>query len=167
MCEIFVSKLTRQAFADFGDVIETDGADNFEINNGSTIRYHDLAKVETLGENASTLVNIFRGDEKKFPLEIDMMERHPFGSQAFIPLQGRPFLVVVSKDLDGVPGTPQAFLAQGKQGVNYAANIWHHPLLALKPDSDFLVVDRGGDGDNLEEYFFDKAFIIKSTLVSE
>ena len=167
MSEIFVSKLTRQAFADFGDVIETDEADSFEINNGSTIRYHDLAKVETLGENASTLINVFRGDEKKFPLEINMMERHPFGSQAFVPLQGRPFLVVVSKDLDGVPGTPQAFLAQGNQGVNYAANTWHHPLLALKPDSDFLVVDRGGDSDNLEEYFFDKAFIIKSTLVSE
>ena len=167
MSEIFVSKLTRQAFADFGDVIETDEADSFEINNGSTIRYHDLAKVETLGENASTLINVFRGDEKKFPLGIDMMERHPFGSQAFVPLQGRPFLVVVSKDLDGVPGTPQAFFAHGNQGVNYAANIWHHPLLALEPDSDFLVVDRGGDGDNLEEYFFDKAFIIKSTLVSE
>lgn len=167
MSEIIVLKLTRQAFADFGDVIETDGAENFEINNGSTIRYHNLAKVETLGENASTLVNIFRGDEKKFPLEIEMMERHPFGSQAFIPLQGRPFLVVVSKDVDGIPGKPQVFLAQGNQGVNYAANTWHHPLLALEPDSDFLVVDRGGDGDNLEEHFFDKAFIIKSSFVNE
>lgn len=164
MSEITVSKLTRRAFAEFGDVIETDGADNFEINNGSTIRYHDLAKVELLGENASALVNIFRGDQKLFPLKIDMMERHPFGSQAFIPLQGRAFLVVVSKDVDGVPGKPQAFLAAGNQGVNYAANTWHHPLLALEPDSDFLVVDRGGDGDNLEEYFFDKAFIIMSSL---
>lgn len=167
MSEITVSKLTRQAFADFGDVIETDGAENFEINNGSTIRYHDLAKVETLGENASTLMNIFRGDQKMFPLEIGMMERHPFGSQAFVPLQGRPFLVVVSKDVDGVPGKPQAFLAQGNQGVNYLANTWHHPLLALEPDSDFLVVDRGGDGNNLDEYFFDKAFIIKSSFVNE
>lgn len=164
MSEIIVSKLTRQAFSDFGDVIETDGAKNFEINNGSTVRYHDLAKVEILGENASTLVNIFRGDQKVFPLAIDMMERHPFGSQAFIPLQGRLFLVVVSKDVDGVPGKPQAFLAKGNQGVNYAANTWHHPLLALEPDSDFLVVDRGGDGDNLEEYFFEKAFIIENTL---
>lgn len=167
MNEIIVSKLTRQAFADFGDVIETDGADNFEINNGSTIRYHDLAKVEILGENALTLVNVFRGDQKVFPLEISMMERHPFGSQAFIPLQGRPFLVVVSQDVDGVPGKPLAFLAQGNQGVNYAANMWHHPLLALEVDSDFLVVDRGGDGDNLEEHFFDKAFIIKSSLPQE
>ena len=73
MIEISVLKLTRQAFAEFGDVIETDGAENFEINNGSTIRYHDLAKVETLGENASILVNIFRGDEKIFPLKMQKL----------------------------------------------------------------------------------------------
>ncbi|MFK5977586.1 MAG: ureidoglycolate lyase [Rhizobiaceae bacterium] len=167
MIEITVLKLTRQAFAEFGDVIETDGAENFEINNGSTIRYHDLAKVETLGENASTLVNIFRGDEKIFPLKIELMERHPMGSQAFISLQGRPFLAVVSHDIDGVPGKPQVFLVEGNQGVNYAASTWHHPLLALEADSDFLVIDRGGDGDNLEEHFFEKAFIIRNALPQE
>lgn len=161
MNEIIVSKLTREAFAPFGDVIETEGANNFEINNGSTIRYHDLAKVETLGENSSALINIFRGTQKIFPLEIDMMERHPFGSQAFIPLQGRAFLVVVSRDENGVPAVPQAFLVNGNQGVNYAAGTWHHPLLSLEPDSNFLVVDRGGDGDNLDEYFFENAYTIK------
>ena len=167
MNEIIVSKLTRESFAPYGDVIETEGAENFEINNGSTIRFHDMANVQTLGQNVRTLINIFRGDQKVFPLEIGMMERHPFGSQAFIPMQGRPFLVVVSRDVDGVPSKPEAFLAKGDQGVNYAANTWHHPLLSLEPDSDFLVVDRGGDGDNLEEYFFDKTYLIKQALPAE
>lgn len=163
--EISVSKLTREAFAPFGDVIETDGAKNFEINNGSTIRFHDLANVETLGSNASTLMSIFRGDKKQFPLKIDMMERHPLGSQAFVPMQARAFLVVVSLDVNGVPAKPQAFLVAGNQGVNYGANVWHHPLLSLEQDSDFLVVDRGGDGENLEEHFFEHGYVIQELPV--
>jgi ureidoglycolate lyase len=90
-----------------------------------------------------------------------MMERHPFGSQSFSPLSGRPFLVAVSLDEDGKPGEPQVFLAAPHQGVNYRRNTWHHPLMAIGEVSDFLVVDRDGPGNNLEEFFFDTPFVIR------
>jgi ureidoglycolate lyase len=150
-----VRPLTRAAFAPFGDVIETEGADMRLINGGTTERFHDLAHVDIAGGGARVLVNIFRGRSFAPPIDIKMLERHPLGSQAFIPLQNRPFLVVVAEDDGGRPGVPSAFLCQGHQGVNYARNAWHHPLISLEQTSDFLVVDRGGEGNNLEEYFFD------------
>lgn len=141
--------LTAAAFAPFGDVIEA-GPDPVMINNGTTERHHDLAQVDLLGEGAHTLINIFRGQPFAPPVEIRMMERHPLGSQAFMPLSDRPYLVVVAPDKGGAPGAPAAFLAK-EQGVNYRAGVWHHPLISLEDVSDFLVVDRGGDGANLEE----------------
>jgi ureidoglycolate lyase len=150
-----VQPLTRTAFKSFGDVIETDGADMRLINNGTTQRFHDLADVDVEGADARVLVNIFRGQAFAPPIDIVMLERHPLGSQAFYPLQNRPFLVVVAEDDAGRPGEPRAFLAQGHQGVNYGRNVWHHPLISLEATSDFLVVDRGGAGNNLEEFFFE------------
>ncbi len=153
--------LTRAAFAPFGDVIATDGASHYPINGGMCERYHDLARVETLGPNARTLVSIFRGRPYPMPLRLDLVERHPLGSQAFYPLSPRPFLVVVCHDEGGVPGRPQPFLAAPGQGVNYAANTWHAVLTPIGEPQDFLVVDRGGDGVNLEEYRFPAPWIIE------
>lgn len=151
-----VRPLTKEAFAPFGEVIETEGAEMRLINNGTTQRFHDLARVEATGEAARVLINIFRGQAFRLPIDIAMLERHPLGSQAFMPLERRPFLVVVAQDEGGRPGRTQAFLAQGHQGVNYRRNVWHHPLLALEQASEFLVVDRGGEGNNLEEFFFEE-----------
>lgn len=148
-----VEPLTKAAFAPFGDVIEVDGAERRLINNGTTERFHDLARVEATGTDARVLINIFRGQSFAAPVDIVMMERHPFGSQAFVPLNGRPFLVVVAEDVEGKPARPKAFLARGDQGVNYWRNVWHHPLVSLEQTSDFLIVDRTGNEDNLEEYF--------------
>jgi ureidoglycolate lyase len=157
-----VRPLTKAAFAPFGEVIETEGAEMRLINGGTTERYHDLADVEVTGEGARVLVNIFRGQAFAFPIDITMLERHPLGSQAFMPLQNRPFLVVVAEDDGGKPGMPVAFLCKGNQGVNYARNAWHHPLISLEETSDFLVVDRGGEGNNLEEHFWrDKVFRVE------
>ncbi|QND52264.1 ureidoglycolate lyase [Phyllobacterium sp. 628] len=152
---LVVQPLTKAAFRPFGDVIETEGAEVRLINNGTTRRFHDLANVDVTGEDARVLINIFRGQAFAPPVDIVMLERHPLGSQAFVPLQNRPFLVVVAEDDAGRPGMPVAFLAWGHQGVNYGRNVWHLPLISLEDVSDFLVVDRGGAGDNLEEFFFD------------
>ena len=148
-----VELLTKAAFAPFGDVIEAEGAERRLINNGTTERFHDLARVEVTGTDARVLINLFRGQFFETPIDILMMERHPFGSQAFIPLNGRPFLVVVAEDNDGKPARPRAFLARGDQGVNYWRNVWHHPLVSLEATSDFLIVDRAGQEDNLQEYY--------------
>ena len=124
------------------------------INQGRAIRFHDLAKVEAEGKKPRVLINVFRSLPISFPLIIDMMERHPYGSQAFLPVGDNPFLVVVAKDERGKPSAPQAFYCPSRVGVNYHKNVWHFPLLALFKTSDFYVVDRGGVENNLEEYFY-------------
>ncbi|PZM13892.1 ureidoglycolate lyase [Rhizobium tubonense] len=155
-----IHHLSKSAFAPFGDVIEADPASMRLINGGTTERFHALATADATGDGARVIINLFRGQPRSFPYEISMMERHPFGSQSFSPLSGRPYLVVVSADEGGKPGRPQVFLARGDQGVNYRRNVWHHPLMSLDALSDFLVVDRDGPGNNLEEFFFDEAYII-------
>ena len=156
--------LTKTAFAAFGDVIETDGAQHYPINQGTTERYHNLARVDVDELEGQPLISIFRGQPRPLPIALIMMERHPLASQAFIPMQRRDYLVVVSKPSEAVgPADLQAFRARGDQGVNYHRGVWHHPLLVLEPDSDFLIVDRGGEGHNLDEIWFeddaDKVFL--------
>jgi ureidoglycolate lyase len=149
--------LTRDAFAPFGDVIETTGAHHYPINENTTERFHDLAFVDTGADGGHPLINIFRGQPRPRPIAIRLMERHPLGSQAFYPLQPRDYLVVVADPRQKLaPGRLRAFRATGRQGVNYARNVWHHPLLVLEPDSDFLVIDRGGVSENLEEVWFEE-----------
>ena len=155
MSIIVIEPLTAAAFAPFGQVIETEGADHYSINNGMTERYHDLARVELGGVHPRPLISIFRGRPYELPLTLSMVERHPLGSQAFYPLSDRPFLVIVAADLSGIPDIPRAFLTSPGQGVNIAMNTWHGVLTPLERESDFLVVDRGGDGNNLEEHHFD------------
>ena len=150
-----IEPLTRAAFAPFGDVVEADGAQHFQINNGTTTRFHDLARVDAAAEGGHALVNIFRARPLPMPLTVAMMEKHPLGSQAFIPLEAAPFLVVVAPPGDSVaPEDLRAFLTQGRQGVNYGRGVWHHSVIALGQETDFLVIDRGGPGDNLAEFFF-------------
>ena len=157
MKSLGVHPLTRAAFAPFGHVIETDGAVHYPINNATTERFHDLAPVT----GSKTLVSIFRGRPFAPPIPIAMLERHPLGSQAFVPLDRRPWLVVVAPTgADGAPGTPQAFLATGAQGVSYAPGTWHHPLLALEAVSEFLVVDHAAPG-NLDEHAFTEGWVIE------
>jgi ureidoglycolate lyase len=152
---IVAQPLTREAFAPFGDVIDAAGWDNhYPINVGQTERYHALATAEATGPNAKVLISIARGAPYALPLKLSMVERHPFGSQAFVPLNGRPFLVVVAADGPDGPAEPRAFLAGPGQGVNYPRNRWHGVLTAIHEPQDFLIVDRGGDGVNLEEFHF-------------
>jgi ureidoglycolate lyase len=157
---LVIFPLTKEAFAPFGDVIEPDPASVRMINGGTTERHHALAAPEAAGEGARIILNIFRGEPRRFPYAVDMMERHPLGSQSFSPLSGRPFLVVVAQNESGKPGRPQVFLARGHQGVNYHRNVWHHPLMVLGQVSDFLVADRDGPGNNLEEYFFESPYML-------
>ena len=144
--------LTREDFTPYGDVIETDGAEHFQINQGTTTRFHDLARIDVDREGGRPLVSIFRGLPRVLPLPIEIMERHPLGSQAFIPVSDRPFIVVVGGNGPRPAASDlRAFITRPGQGVNYARGVWHHPLIALGEESDFLIVDRGGPGENLEE----------------
>ena len=158
---IAAQPLTRQSFAPFGEVIDFDTDSHYPINDGRCERYHALAKAEATGPNGHVLINLFRGTPYDFPLRLAMVERHPFGSQAFIPLSPRPFLVVVCPDNGRGPGEPHAFLTRPGQGVNYPRGRWHGVLTPLGEPQDFLVVDRGGDGSNIEEFFFDEPWEVR------
>ncbi len=153
--------LTKDAFKAFGDVIEAnEQANNFAINDGFTQRYHDLANVDVDDNNGRTLVNIFRSTPLEQPIAIKMMERHPLGSQAFIPMGNNPYLVVVAPAGEFDVNKIEVFLADSNQGVNYHKGTWHHFCLALNSESDFLVIDRGGEGDNCDVLELDGALVI-------
>ncbi|MGM0521631.1 MAG: ureidoglycolate lyase [Pseudomonadota bacterium] len=153
MLELTAEPLTAEAFAPFGDVIDARTSASFPINAGRTQRHHDLAKVETLGENARTLINIFVSQPVTLPLELTFLERHPLGSQAFMPLHTERFIVVVAAPGEEIhPGEVRAFVTDGRQGVNYHAGTWHAIQSVLEREGEFLVVDRGGDGSNCDEY---------------
>ena len=141
-----IEPLTRAGFAQFGDVIEIDGAQHYPINQGFAERFNDLALVDVEAVNVSIVV----ANPRPKPIAITLMERHPLGSQIFYPLQDSPWLVLVCGDPKDSKSF-RAFSATGRQGINYARNIWHHPLLVLEVESRFLVVDRKGPGANLEE----------------
>ncbi|WP_447043411.1 ureidoglycolate lyase [Vreelandella sp. H-I2] len=153
MLELKAEPLTADAFAPFGDVIDARTSASFPINAGRTQRHHDLAKVETLGENAHTLINIFVSQPITLPLELTFLERHPQGSQAFMPLHQERFIVVVAPPGEHInPEDVRAFVTDGRQGVNYRAGTWHAIQSVLEREGEFLVVDRGGDGNNCDEF---------------
>ncbi|MGF1749108.1 ureidoglycolate lyase [Vibrio cionasavignyae] len=155
-----IEPLTQERFSDFGDVIETENRDYFMINNGSTRRYHRLADTDVDEQQGQAIISIFQAMPLKYPLTIEMLERHPLGSQAFIPLLGQPYLIVVAKRGDTPSLTEcRAFISNGRQGVNYHKGVWHHPVLTLTENDQFLVVDRAGDGHNCDEVFFDQNLV--------
>ena len=158
---IGIEPLTRDAFAPFGQVIEIEGAHHYPINAGNCERYHDLARVEIGGVHARPLISLMRSRGFTLPYTLTLVERHPLGSQAFYPLSRNPFLVVVAPDVSGTPGLPRAFLTAPGQGVNIAMNTWHGVLTPIGPEADFLCVDRGGEGNNLEEYPFPDPWLVE------
>ena len=152
--------LTAQAFAAFGDVIEARSETVININQGTSQRFHDLARVDVASGEGHPLVNLFRASPYPEPLTLSMMEKHPLGSQLFMPLQQHAYLVAVAQASDQVSaGDITVFSASGNQGVNFQPGTWHHPLLVLV-QQDFLVVDRGGKGDNLVEQDLDQSVLI-------
>ena len=149
MREMTPEPLTADAFARFGKVIEaSDRAEKLEINQGHAVRYNRLAELD-VGEDGTGAISLFRA-RPLGELVLRVFERHPLGSQAFMPLSGRPYLVAVAPNGDFDPAEVRLFRAGGRQGVQYAKGVWHHFLLVLD-DGDFLVVDRAGPGANCDE----------------
>ncbi|HET6565380.1 MAG TPA: ureidoglycolate lyase [Xanthomonadales bacterium] len=144
--------LTAAAFAPFGEVISCSGATAELINAGHTQKFADLVEIDTGAEGGRTAVHIYRSQPLSLPLEISVMERHPLGSQAFMPLHANPFLVIVAPAGETLQRDQvQAFLSNGQQGVNLRRGVWHHYQVSLMQVSDYLVIDRMGSGNNFEE----------------
>ena len=157
---IRLEPLTAEAFRPFGDVIEVAGAPDKIINQGLCGRYHDRATFDFSDGQAG--LSLFKAEPRSLPLKLEMVERHPEGSQAFIPMSEHPFIVVVAEDHAGKPGRPKAFRTQIGQAVNYHRGTWHGVLAPLHAPGLFAVVDRIGEGANLEEHWFDAPFVIEA-----
>ena len=151
--DVALEPLTAEAFAPFGDVIELRAAPTTMINAGRCARHHDLAPIEVAG--GAPGISLFDAEARRLPHTLDLVERHPLGSQAFVPMSDAPFLVICAADEGGVPGRPRAWITNGRQGVSYRRGTWHGVLTPLAEPALFAVVDRvSGPGANLEEHVF-------------
>ena len=148
---LIAEPLTAAAFAPFGEVLEIAGPPDKIINQGKCGRYHDLAGMDFSDGRAG--ISLFQAELRGLPYLLDLLERHPLGSQAFIPMSQSRFLITVAEDAGGVPAAPRAFIARAGQGVNLRRNVWHGVLCPLDGSGLYAVIDRIGEGNNLEEYW--------------
>ena len=153
-------KINRSNFATYGDLISTDDINPVDINAGYAKRFDNLADLNTLKDGGKTIVSIFATLKRTFPMKIDMMEKHPLGSQAFIPMKETTFLAFVAPqgkfpEINKI----QSFIIPPKTGINYKPGIWHFPLISTE-NTDFLVIDRKGSDENLIIHKFDKEEVV-------
>lgn len=156
--EIIATPLTSAAFAPFGDVLDTGGDPDKIINQGLCGRYHDRATLD-FGDGWAG-ISLFKAQPRVMPLTLEMVERHPEGSQAFLPMSLDPFLVIVAPDAGGRPGPPLAFVTEAGQGINVHRGTWHGVLTPLHAPGIFAVIDRIGEGANLEEHWFEAPYTV-------
>lgn len=150
--------LTAAAFAPFGDVIATDQVTPIMINQGYCARHSDLAKLNS-GDGRMG-ISLFQAQLRNLPYRLDLLERHPKGSQCFIPMCQNGFLIIVAPDKNDTPDTPLAFISQAGQAINIHANIWHGVLTPLKGSGLFAVIDRIPTHDNLQEYPLNTTYLV-------
>jgi len=152
--------ITRENFAAYGDLISSDSIKPININAGYAKRFDNLAKINTSKDKGETIVSIFSALKRSFPMKIDMMEKHPLGSQAFVPMKETIFLSFVAPPGDAPEiNKIQSFIIPPKMGINYKPGIWHFPLISTE-DTNFLVIDRKGNDENLTIHKFEKEEII-------
>jgi ureidoglycolate lyase len=158
--QISIQPMDAASFVSFGDVLTLKSKPDKMINQDMCGRHHDLAKLDFTDGQAG--ISLFDAVPRQLPYTLDMMERHPLGSQAFIPLHEHSFLVIVASDMGGKPGEPLAFLTAPRTGINIYKNTWHGVLTPLQAPGMFAVIDRIGYGKNLEEYWLDEEYIIQN-----
>jgi len=151
--------LTAEAFVPYGDVLDCAGAPDKMINEGLCGRFHDRAEIDF--EDGRAGISIFQAEPRSLPYELTLLERHPQGSQAFIPMSFEPFLVIVAQDAGTKPGKVSAFLTAAGQAINFHKGTWHGVLTPLSAPGLFAVVDRIGDGANLEEFRLENPVMIE------
>ena len=159
MSDILIHPLTQDAFAAFGDIITLKDTPDKLINQGLCGRHHDLVALD-FGPDGRAGISLFNATPRSLPYHLELVERHPEGSQAFLPMTQNPFLVIVAPDEGGIPGRPLAFRTAPGQGINFHRNVWHGVLTPLFVPGLFAVVDRIGSSVNLEEYCFETPFTV-------
>ena len=167
MIELSYQPLTSESFAPFGEVISLGQAKQISINQGLTTRFHDLFTIDCNEQGGRPIVSVFRTEPLPLPHHVKFMERHPLGSQAFLPIGQFPFIVLVA-----LPGEELSadklmlFKTNGCQGINFYKNTWHHFQIGIGQTRDYIVIDRGGDGNNLEERGLDIDVVIPESVIT-
>ncbi|MDP4031374.1 MAG: ureidoglycolate lyase [Pseudorhodobacter sp.] len=164
--QIQTAPLTAAAFAAFGEVLDASGRPDRIINQGLCSRFHDRARLD-FGPEGRAGLSIFMAEPRSLPYRLALAERHPDGSQAFLPMTQHPFLVIVAPDNGGIPGRPLAFLTNGAQGINLHRGIWHGVLTPLHAPGLFAVLDRIGPTPNLEEHWFAQPYTITNQITHQ
>jgi len=159
--KIIIKPMSADAFAPFGDLLEAKGTPDKIINQGLCGRFHDRARMDF--SDGRVGISIFHAEKRDLPLKLDLVERHPDGSQAFVPMSHQPFLVVVAEDQNGIPQNIRAFLTEAGQAINIHRGVWHGVLTPLYDPGLFAVIDRIGEGPNLEEYWLPDEVIIATS----
>ena len=158
---LFTEPLTAATFAPFGDVLETAGEPDRIINQGNCGRWHDRARIDIADGRAG--ISLFDARPRALPYLLDLLERHPLGSQAFIPMSMTSFLVCVAPDGNGMPSRPRAFVTAPGQAINIHRNVWHGVLTPLEAPGLFAVIDRIGEGANLEEHTLAEPWLVTAS----
>ena len=156
-----IKKLNQKSFQEYGDIIDTNQQVPFEINDGKCLRYNDLANLSFKNDQAG--ISLFESKRVALPYKFNFMEKHPLGSQAFIPVFGSTFIVIVAPDNYGKPGKPEVFIARSGQGINYYRNVWHGILTPLEERGLFVVVDWIGSEENLDTHHYNEWYCIEAT----
>jgi len=156
--------LTAEAFAPFGDVIQRQGVSPEPINYGQTQKFADLARIDTGENGGETTIHLYRSEAVTFPFLVERMERHPLGSQTFMPLHQQPFPVIVAPPGDDPEiRSIRVFISNGEQGINLHKGVWHHYQISLTKTCDYLVIDRKGPHDNCEEWVLERTLLIRGS----
>lgn len=162
MLTLTAKPLTADVFAPYGDVVDTDNAKSFKINYGLTTRFHDMANIDVSDEGGKAGFSIFSAQAATLPHQVKVMEYHPLGSQLFYPCCDSPFLVLVAPPSENIQLDELAlFITNGTQGVNYNKGTWHHYLMPLDKNSDFIVIDRIAGDKNCVEVELDSKIVIQ------
>ncbi|MEP5151802.1 ureidoglycolate lyase [Planktotalea sp.] len=156
--EIVIQPITATAFAPYGDLFDCSGDADMIINLGKCGRFHDRAQMD-FGTGRAGL-SLFKAEIRSLPYEFAILERHPLGSQAFVPMCENGFLVIVAEDANGTPINPKAFETQAGQAINFHKGTWHGVLTPLAGSGQFAVIDRIGDGNNLEEFLLKTPHVV-------
>jgi len=160
--KLLLEPLTAEAFKPFGDVIQRQDVIPETINKGQTEKYADLAWIDTGEAGGKTTVHLYRSKAVALPFLVEQMERHPLGSQAFMPLHRQPFPVIVASPGDEQDiRTIRGFMTNGEQGVNFHKGVWHHYQLSLNGICDYLVIDRSDPKNNCEEWTLEQALLVR------
>jgi ureidoglycolate lyase len=155
--------LTKERFAVYGDVIETSRDASDGMNEARFERFDDLCHVDLINDGRIAVSIARCRTPTSLPLRLDMVERHPLGSQAFIPLSPCKMVIVVAPPREAVDASMlRAFVSNGRQGINYRRGTWHMPLISLQEGQEYLIIDRGGNEANCDQHTLDEAILLEA-----